>query len=264
MLVYENCFCLFIYLFLSFKPIIIFIVFFLNIIDATWNEKMAKKKIKANSLVGLWKNIHKIAPTYIESEKADVKELTEEINKILQEANESSIPNSIATSFIKPYMHNEECTVEFTGNESTAFGAWAVQYDDEKSKMLLDPIGVHKFVSTFKNAKKQIENDIDIKDDFKEYRQISFMNAISKLPEPYFFYIVVLQEIAHLNDIVSVENREGGYIKSEASFYLSALWAFKEFERFYLKVQHRHLRADYGIIWHEGEWVEDRKTKGYS
>jgi len=139
-----------------------------------------------------------------------------------------------------------------------------VQYHDEEAKMLLDPIGVHKFISDFKNAKNRIKNETDLKDDFKEYRQISFMNAISKLPEPYFFYIVVLQEIAHLNDIVSIENREGGYIKSESSFYLSALWAFKEFEHFYLRVQHRHLRTDYGIIWHEGEWIEERKTKGYA
>lgn len=224
---------------------------------------MAKKKIKANTLAGLWKKINKIAPTYLESTASEAAELAEEINKILQEANESSIPNSIATSFIKPYLHDEKCTVEFKGDTATEFGKWAVKYDEENNQFFLDPIGIHNVIMDFKNAEKRIETEIELKDDFKEYRQVSFMNAIAKLPSPYFTYVVVLQEMAHLNDIVSIENREGGYIKSEASFYLSILWAFKEFERFYLKVQHRHLRADYGIIWHEGEWIEDRKTKGY-
>ena len=226
---------------------------------------MAKKKLKANTLAGLWKNINNIAPEYIESKQSAAKKLSGEINMILQEANESSIPASIANSFIQPYLHKVECTVEFSGDSSSAFGKWAVQFDAENSKMKLDPIGIHQLITELKNAKDKLENDQDLKEDFKEYRQVAFMAAISKLPEPYFIYIFVLQEIAHLNDIVSIENREGGYIKSDSSFYLSLLWAFKEFERFYLRVQHRHLRADYGIIWHEGEWIEEKKrTKGYA
>lgn len=226
---------------------------------------MAKKKIKANTLAGFWRNINSVAPAYLESKKSEEKNLSEEINIILQEVNKSSVPKSIANSFVKPYLQKEDCTVEFTGDPSHVFGKWTVQYDEENTKLLLDPIGIHKLISDFKNAHNRLENETDIKDDFKEYRQISFMAALSKLPEPYFIYIIVLQEIAQLNDIVSIENREGGYIKSDSSFYLSILWAFKEFERFYLRVQHRHLRSDYGIIWHEGEWIEDKKkTKGYS
>ena len=97
-----------------------------------------------------------------------------------------------------------------------------------------------------------------------QFRLISFMQAISKLPAPYFIYVAVLQEVAVSNDIVSIENRDGGYTKSDVSSYLSLLWAFKEFERFYLRIQHRSLRADYAVIWHEGEWVQERRTRGYS
>ena len=222
-----------------------------------------KKKAKSNTLAGLWENINSVAPAYIDCSKEEAEGYVEKINKIIDEVNDSSVPSSIATSFVSPYMQ-ETCTIKFTGETEDSFGKWTVLYDNEKLIMQIDPIGLHKYVSDFNNAEKRLDEEPELKDDFKEYRQISFMKALSNLPAPYFIYLVVLQEIAHINDIVSVENREGGYIKSDSSFYLSALWAFKEFERFYLRVQHRHLRADYGIIWHEGEWIEERKTKGYS
>ena len=227
-------------------------------------KKKKRKSIKSNTLAGLWKNINSVAPAYIDCDKKDAEDYVKKINKIIDEANDSLVPSSIASLFISPYMHKDNCTLEFSGEEKNSFGKWAVKYNDDESRMQLDPIGLHKYVSDFKNAEYRLNDEITLKDDFKKHRQVSFMKALSKLPEPYFFYIVVLQEIARLNDIVSVENREGGYTKSDSSSYLSTLWAFKEFERFYLRVQHRHLRADYGIIWHEGEWVEDRRTKGYS
>lgn len=231
---------------------------------------MAKKKVKANTLVGFWQNINKIAPSFLDSKSKITQKSIKEIQGLIEEVNSSPVPASIASGFVAPYMHKDQCQVEFSGETSTEFGSWAVKYnkDDEEEvkttpKLYIDPIGLHKYITDFKNAENRIDEEPELKKDFKEYRQISFMKAIAKMPEPYFIYIAVLQEIAKLNDIVSIENREGGYIKSDASFYLSVLWAFKEFERFYLRVQHRHLRADYGIIWHEGEWIEDRKTKGY-
>ena len=251
---------------------------------------MAKKKIKAVTLAGFWKNINKIAPSYLDPESKFTKKDFKEIEQIVSEVNNSPVPDSIAASFVRPYMQQNNCQVEFTSESPDKLGSWAVKYyepvepepelckeentnpapvetvkkEEEPGKMYLDPIGLARFVHFIKTAGARIENAPEIKDDFKEYRQASFMKAIAKMPEPYFVYIAVLQEIAKLNDIVSIENRDGGYVKSDASYYLSILWAFKEFEKFYLRIQHRQLRADYGIIWHEGEWVEDRKTKGYS
>lgn len=262
---------------------------------------MAKKKVKAVTLAGFWKNINKIAPAYIESESKFTQKDCKAIKQIVNEVNNSPIPKSIASSFVNPYMHQDDCQVEFSSENPEGLGSWAVKYhepiepkpkidiltedEDENvvpalkefkeklktenikkapGKMFLDPIGLSRYVYKFKKAGKEIDSTPEIKDNFKEYRKASFMQEIAKMPEPYFIYIAVLQEIARHNDIVSIENRDGGYIKSDAAFYLSALWAFKEFEKFYLRIQHRHLRADYGIIWHEGEWVEDRKTKGYA
>jgi hypothetical protein len=90
------------------------------------------------------------------------------------------------------------------------------------------------------------------------------MKELAKLPDPYCIYLAVLQEIAYCNDIVSVEDREGNFHKSDAGYYLALLWAFKEFETFYLRAQNRSLRADYSIIWHEGQWVQDSvRGRGY-
>ncbi|MBN1863960.1 MAG: hypothetical protein JW808_03575 [Victivallales bacterium] len=228
---------------------------------------MAKKKIKpkAGTLAAFWEKIKAAAPVYSQSPKSKIKQSIAEIQKIAEEFNSSSVPVSIASNFINPYIADVECRVFLemdTGRKS--FKPARHLNSDGAHSMAIDPIGIYNYIMSFKLAGKAIVESPRISEDFKEFRMISFMHAVSRLPEPYFFYIAVLQEMAVANDIVSVENRDGGYTKSDASSYLSMLWAFKEFERFYLRIQHRSLRADYAVIWHEGEWVQERRTRGYA
>jgi len=222
---------------------------------------MGKKKIKAITLVGFWKKINKIAPSYVNSSQSEADDLG--ISTLLEEINNSNIPESIAQNFLTPYLYKQKGNVVFIRDDVGNNGKVS-KYDEETCTMYIDIIEFYKYIAMFNAAAAELEGNLDIKDDFNNYRQLSFMKAISKLPVPYFFYITTLQRIAVVNDVVSVENKEGGYIKSNVSFYLSTLWAFKEFERFYLTAQHRNVRADFGIIWHEGQWVQDTRTRGYA
>ncbi len=228
---------------------------------------MAKKKSKPikGTLAAFWEKINTAAPLYLQSPKAKVKLHLKELNEIAEEFNSSPVPGSIAASFITPYVANNDSRVllQIDADGSPLRPARHLNSDGSHT-MEIDPVGIYSYILSIKNAGNTISECPGISEDFKEFRMISFMHAISKLPSPYFFYIAVLQEIAVSNDIVSIENRDGGYTKSDASSYLSMLWAFKEFERFYLRIQHRSLRADYAVIWHEGEWVQERRTRGYS
>ena len=232
---------------------------------------MAKRKAKAYTLAGFWKNINTVAPKCYDGAQTERKKSLTELSKIVDEVNASSIPASIGDLFVKPYLEADKFNVNFVAPSKipTEELYKPVTYEKEdidlatEPTVTIDSLGLFNYVGLFRTASETPEDD-EIEPDFKDKRQIAFMNEISKLPEPYFVYLAVLQEVAYCNDVVSVEDREGNFHKSDAAFYLSLLWAFKEFEGFYLRAQNRHLRADYGIIWHEGEWVQDSKrSRGY-
>ena len=230
---------------------------------------MAKKKIKADSVVGFWTRLSKIFSEHLKDDSTsdemvvcDEKQI-ETLNEVLEEINASGVPHSIASSFIVPYVHKDKIQFVFEqpGDDIEMFGP--AKYIEEESKMIFSPLDFLLFVKKVQFAEKFILDNMEIREDVKIHRQYAFMKELAKMPPPYLIYISILQEMAIANDVVSIEHRNGGYIKSEAAFYLSLLWAFKEFEQFYLRMQHRSFRADYGVIWHEGEWVEERKTRGY-
>jgi len=229
---------------------------------------MAKKKLKADSVVNLWKRLSGLYTNYLNDKSFDtdlpvLKESdTEILNEVVTEINSSPIPRSVVSGFITPYLHSDEIVFRFMATyDAENYGV--ATYVEKRSYFILNLIEFLKFVKKIHSAEQYIKDNMEIREDVTIHRQYAFMKELAKMPEPYLIYVAVLQEVAVANDIVSIEHRNGGYIKSESSAYLSLLWAFKEFESFYLRMQHRNLRADYGLIWHEGNWVEERKTRGY-
>jgi len=229
---------------------------------------MAKKKLKADSVVNLWKRLSGLYTGYLNKKSYDAvlpvlnEEETEVLNEIVKEINSSGVPDSITSSFIIPYLNTDNLIFRFmAAYDAENYGV--ATYVEKRSYFIMNLIEFLKFVNKVYSAGQYIKDNMEIREDVTVHRQYAFMKELAKLPEPYLVYIAVLQEVAVVNDIVSIEHRNGGYIKSDSAGYLSLLWAFKEFEGFYLRMQHRNLRADYGIIWHEGNWVEERKTRGY-
>ena len=232
---------------------------------------MAKRKPKAYTLAVFWKNINTVVPKYLDKSDNSSDELYEKVQAVVDEVNASTIPKSIGDLFVEPYLDDPNMNVKFVVDPLALQDEFSrpVKYKageerNSPSWLLVDVVGLFRYAKAFKNAEAEFKKDADSEMDFKDKRQFSFMKELLKLPPPYLVYLAVLQELAYCNDIVSVEDREGNFHKSDAGFYLSLLWAFKEFETFYLRAQNRSLRADYGIIWHEGEWVQDSKrSRGY-
>ncbi|MEI6420802.1 MAG: hypothetical protein WCP55_01185 [Lentisphaerota bacterium] len=79
-----------------------------------------------------------------------------------------------------------------------------------------------------------------------------------KLPGQYLLFLAVLKEVVIDGKIYAVDSR-GAFANEESSEYFSLLWALKQFEEFYLKVQIRNIRSDFALIWHEGDWIDAGK-----
>ena len=234
--------------------------------------KRKTKKTKPYTLASYWEKIKSFASKNLKDVDKDQDALMAELTEIVDEVNASSIPKSIGDWFVIPHLEEDKVTVRFSlpkvvqlseRNKVVKYRASDLEsFPRPDPTIEIDSIALYQFIDTIQN----VEVDPEALDElsFSAKRQLAFMKEISKLPAPYFIYLAVLQELAFCNDIVSVEDREGNFHESDAGFYLSLLWAFKEFEAFYLRVQNRSLRADCGIIWHEGDWVEDsRRTRGY-
>jgi hypothetical protein len=236
-------------------------------------KRKTNKKTKPYTLAGFWKNINSVAPKCLNVDDFDQKDALSELAKIVDEVNASPIPRSIGNLFVGPYLEEDKFKVDFSipetlqaaeVNKPVSYKSYDLEESPRReSTISINSLALFNYVESFKDIPIPEENDISVAS-FKEKRQFAFMKEVAKLPDPYFVYLAVLQELAYCNDVVSVEDREGNFHESDAGFYLSLLWAFKEFEVFYLRAQNRSLRADYGIIWHEGEWVQDSKrSRGY-
>ena len=229
---------------------------------------MSKRKKRPYTIAVFWKNINLHVPKYLNSSPDNRSEFHNELDKIVEEVNASSIPSSIDELFVKPYIEKTHSSVNFVckydNAEDNGMHPCTLHSLDESETLTvtIDSIALYKYADSFKKA--ETSEAASPEADFAERRQALFMKELSKLPDPYYIYLAVLQEIAYSNDIVSVEDREGNFHKSDVGYYLSMLWAFKEFETFYLRAQNRSLRADYSIIWHEGQWVQDSvRGRGY-
>jgi len=233
---------------------------------------MAKKRVKSNTLAGFWKNI-KAVP--LMGDGASLNPLPPEalaaLEAVVDEVNASHVPSSMVSALVEPYF-DERTKTGLSFSLASAYPERASddvarpvsKVEDEEGVFKMDVVELLLFARMFVDAADAVASEEDRDMDFKARRQVRFMNEITKLPEPYLAYLAILQEVAYANEIVSVEDREGKLHASDAGFYLSLLWAFKEFENFYLRTQNRHLRADYGVVWHEGEWVADvKRGKGY-
>lgn len=230
---------------------------------------MAKREAKA-SIGGLWKKIQRHAPRILKAEDPEKVLLSEnELNEYLTKVNNSYIPESITQNFLAQYFEETDCSTVFVASGDSVVDAkktLPASFNNETSTLSIDIYAMYHYANEFLEAGNMLEEESDSGvSEFKTIRQLSFMLEMAKLPIPYLFYMSVLQEVAYRKEIVSVEDKEGVLHKSNVGFYLTLLWALKEFEVFYLKTQNRNLRSDYGIIWHEGEWIEDdSQGRGYS
>jgi hypothetical protein len=216
-----------------------------------------KKKYKADNLTGLWKRLDEVVPLFLAAKVRERKAIRDELSALLVEANASTIPGAIAQSVVHPYLAEEGAfTVEFLPSDRDGFGRLVVWVDRDEKRVGIDPVGLYMLREELLAAAGQLAAT-DAEDAlFDRYRSLCLFREVAKLPQQYLIFIAVLREIAQAARIVSVEKRDGGYADSDSPVYLAMLWAFKEFEQFYQRNQHRDLRADYGIIWHEGQWVE--------
>ncbi len=218
-----------------------------------------KKRKKKGSLPDIWERIHETVTSY-GGKKIPDKELAEELSALNNEINSSGVPSLIADNFVKPYVQTKkDVEVIFSSTVKTEEDEkWGVSFVDEGERVLINPIGLH---SLYLQVLASVKDDLPEETDFENRRRVLFHRELAKLPGPYFIFIAVLGGISMRCQVFTAEKRGGrkvtpGVFSMESYFPL--LWALKQFENFYRRIQNRDMRSDFGVIWHEGEWVEKK------
>jgi hypothetical protein len=215
------------------------------------------KKNKPTTLMGFWKSVNELSPAYLEKYPKVQKKMKDEINVFVGEVNASPITNMVYESFVHPYFREKEMKVVFSGDDKGVFGKWSVKIAQAENTLKIDPIGLFQFNTEIRKASDRLKK-YDKEEDFLKYRLYSFYKEMTKLPEQYILFLAVLKEIVLETKVYAVDSR-GAFANDESASYFSLLWALKQFEEFYQKVQIRNIRSDYGLIWHEGEWIDSGK-----
>lgn len=222
-------------------------------------KKTKKTKENAQSITGFWKLVCNSVPIYLDhAPAAKKKKVFSEIRKIEEEVNTSSIPGFISENFVSPFLttDREKIKVVFDGVQKGAFENWTVLYDGEQKTIKLNSVGIFGYSSMIGSSSDKLSK-LSREEDFLEFRLYSFTNELSKLPEQYHIFLAVLKGIAEIIEVCISDSRGSSAKLDEHTFcYLTTLWALKQFEEFYQKFQNRSIRADYHLIWHEGEWVD--------
>ncbi len=220
-----------------------------------------RKKKKRGSLSDVWDRIHEAMSSY-RDKKIPRKDIDDKLAALNDEVNKSGIPLLIADNFVKPYMPvKNDIRVSFSCGTEENDDSWEDRLLKESNEVIVDPLGVYRLYSHVLESKNaELESDLD----FEMRRKLSFHRELSKLPGSHFIFIAILGQISMVCQVFTAEKRGGkkitpGGLSMESYFPL--LWALKQFEGFYKRIQNRDIRSDFGIIWHEGEWVEKTKNQ---
>lgn len=218
-----------------------------------------RKKKKQGSISDIWKKIEESLESY-NSQKISEKEFDKVLEAVFASANKSGISDIIAQNLILPHMQDlSDVKVRFT--KFTEDEPSGILPQNNWMDVYINPLEVYKFrqrIVAYTSCGQPEPSD------FESERTFYFYKELLKLPPPYFLFIAALSKIAMTKEVFTAEKRGGkknvpGKLTIESYFPL--LWALKQFEAFYKRIQNRDMRSDFGIIWHEGEWIEKNKKQ---
>ncbi len=226
-------------------------------------KKTKAKRVKENpgTIGGFWKLADEAVSEYQKNIKS-AKKKKDSLALLLEleaQVNASQIPDFVSENFITPYLtpEKDKVTVVFDGLDGKGFADWLILFDKEKKHLKLNTVSIVAYSKSLLGSDEDLAK-LDKVENFTEFRLLSFKKELAKMPQQYHMFLALLKGVADATSICISDSKSPAAVKQDdhCAFYTTTLWAFKQFEEFYQKFQNRSIRADYYMIWHEGEWIE--------
>ena len=206
------------------------------------------------TLSSTWKQYEKAIERYLAGNGSRTAAVAA-LNSLGEKANAARIAEALASMFVTPYPSMEEVTVRFLVTvDGAEYPEWPASYTEEVKALLLNPVGVSLFRQACEGAAEALKTPA-ARDGFASYRFRAYQAELAKLPMQLFIFLTVLDAVAKARRITHVERKGGEIEQSEHGEYLNLLWAFKELEAIYRTMSGLDLRAEFGILWYESDWI---------
>lgn len=214
----------------------------------------------ARTLASTWKNFERIIVGARRKKTTAVDPLVA-LKDLVEKVNQSRLSAALGDLFVHPYPDMEEVSVSFRAPEDLSDEeAPPTEYDEEAKHIFIDPLGVYRFREKCREAGKLLKTP-EARASFMRYRLYAYLSELAKVPTHYIMIILLLRQVANAREITRVV-RKGGTVEvisePDEREYMSMLWAYKELENFYLSSNGLSMRAEYGIHWHESDWIAVR------
>ncbi len=211
------------------------------------------------NIASTWKQFEKILGKCCDTESPDP-ELVEELRDLTDKVNSSKLREAISFLFVEPYSELEQVTVQFAAPNGTLSQDWATSFEAEEKIIKINPAGVYQFCRKCQAAAESLKTP-SARESFVRYRLQAYFVELAKLPSHYILFLLILRQVANARKITQVV-KKGGNIEiiegDENRDYMNLLWAFKELEAFYTNSNGMSLRSEFGMLWHESDWIMGR------
>ncbi len=210
------------------------------------------------TLTTTWRNIERLIEQH--RKRCDNDKL-EELNRLLERVNKSSVVSALATLFINPYHGMEEAQLRFAPvplPDIPQKGEKA-RFSPEENILYVNVLEVLNFRQECQESRDNLTSPA-MRKSFHHYRYHAFLAELSKLPNQLLFFLLILEEVANVLNVASADKRKvgGEEENSEARDYLQLLWGFKELENFMRQHKGIDLRSEYSLLWQESNWFVGR------
>lgn len=209
------------------------------------------------TLSSTWRSFEKLARRYHDQPESREKTWAD-MRDLASRVNTSRIPDALAALLVHPYPGLEEAVVRFVDSPEDAPPDWVSDFEPEEEIVLISPIGVVAFERQCAAAVDALKTP-ETRRDFQTYRFSAYLAELRKLPTSQLLFLLILREVARARHITRVEKKGGGTEEVEDEAYMRLLWAFKELESFMRQMKGVSMRAEYGILWYESEWIVGKK-----
>ena len=200
----------------------------------------------------IWQQIEKLHQSLIYGKK-ELGEVDATLGELFAKDDVKDIISELGQILMLDYENFADVKLEFKLAHEDELFVRPTYYDSKLQVMYLDPFNLLDFVETIRHTEDELAA---AGADFEQYRKVSFLAEVSKMPVKSVLFLCIMQQVAISDGLTHIGLSEIPQGKLDpTSYYQTILWAFNELEKKLYTLNGIKIRTEYKVTWHESEWI---------
>ena len=200
----------------------------------------------------IWQQIEKLHQSLIYGKKEQA-EVDASLEELFSKEDVKHIIFELGQILMLDYENFAEVKLEFILAGDDERFVRPTYYDSKLQIMYLDPVKLLEFTEKISHTEEELAA---AGADFEQYRKVSFLAEVSKMPVKSVLFLCIMQQVAISDGLTHIGLSEIPQGKLDpTSYYQTILWAFNELEKKLYTLNGIKIRTEYNVTWHESEWI---------